>query len=1323
MAGDLVSFLSAAGDEILILLHLFLHSSQTQSHLSNHSWVPCSPHVSSPSSSLDGLSSPSASSFTSLCPLAPLSLASRPLLRLLSDASASVWPLTLPLPHFFLPSSVSAFCPSAAAFALAPTSQLSVVWPPFSLKRQWDEGETGAAGARPQGEEGRGRRAPRDVSRKRGAVSSPAPPEGRRQQPGNCASKEDTEEWGDFVDRLREDPSEEEANDGDKRGRISGLRPPDRSSQTDPPADRIEVYVHPREAATSAVSAARAQSPVSRLEVEDVDRTFALRVRGETESERPSSRPLSSVLVAFENSAGTPGTGTPRLDGVSDVWRREETEEFGAEWEGPALVALSSLPLHAASCGGKPADEDLPRREQRGRARLHATIESVHCPPLLCLGETRLVLHRASKVSLFRLPSLSIVSEFFPPFVASASAADFLSISLSAAPTASRSSSPPPRRLESVVFLLACSAPQRGRDSLCWFSLYLRSARDGRRVLLAVPQRSGAKAASCSSPFAASDAQTLPSNAFASERNGEDEEERREIRESLKLAGRLPSTWHVWSNDQFIVAMQRHCYQTPRLNAAEEEEREEEGEEEEEDDEREEKSEEEADEGEFDEEPRDVIGRRGGEGMWRGATAPEQREMKIRKKRLYTVVFWRIRGLYRNWRGGEAERPPAPDAPDSLLRLRDRESPRPSRDRKKSTPDRGGRHRELKELTRAGQEDREREEDREQAGERKEGAEEGTAEGEEEGRLLMVLGRKRYRIAGRWGCAEDLLLWSPSESLELHITRLAREQRRQNSSSFPRDSRRTENATDWRTSLEALPGLAAEFGGFSALAVSPVRSLHPLPSLVLPGFGASPVAKERERRSSLSSDSRRATTDDWASSDSLSSDSDATDLSVLSASLFSSPSSSPASSASSSPKAAVSFPGSRTPSAQSPHPVHRRSSTRTSFSPTAFSSSFACPSPASISWSPSSSVSVVSPRTFLVAAGCSAGALLVGLLHRTPRPHTKSPSRQPVRHSQAPPLYSSASSSPPSTSLSCVSVEGGQRGVSAQVASSRFRGSGEVREEESEFSFEVLWCINGEFMDGWRVDSLAIFLDAGILVATHDFSRAFDLRSGRCLSQFPSPAFRSSDAALRYAEVEGMKQLGRGAARDSPAEQPTEDRDTAGSKGRNGCRDRRERGDRGQEREAGETIPVAVTVGGGGRRVVCLSISREATERHAGHVDYVLESVDFAPPSSAPLPCELLSPSSSAADSSLPPWKDDHEKPETAVGGARDPSGVHTAEDCTRWWCSCRGCRAAPGNLREAETGQLFCSPLCFEATQCTYARDSKADTKRSCAAETSPPV
>ncbi|KYF46198.1 hypothetical protein TGARI_232320 [Toxoplasma gondii ARI] len=1477
MAGDLVSFLSAAGDEILILIHLFLHSSQTSqapsapslpsvsslstpavppsshSHLSHHSFLP--------SSSLDRQSFSPASPFTTLCPLTPLSLASRPLLRLLSDASAASWTLTLPLPHFFLPSSVAAFCPSAAAGALAPASQLSLVSPPLSSKRHWEEGDTEAAAARPQGEEGQGRR---------GAVSSPARPKGWRQQPGNLPSTGDTKECEDFVDRHREDPGGEEANDGDRCRRSPGVRPPDRSTQTDySPANQVGVYVYLREAAASAASAARAQSPVARLAVADVDRTSATRQRGETESERLSSRPPSSVLVAFEHPAGTPGTGvrtpytpyslccyvrnlefhwrrfsrragafpmhanacrsrplseyfssrkkedsrrlpknghprertrsteipervqsrapppdaslllsssgtwlvlvltnsvahpllslwrlpssssslstsspslspsssslssaagcgsseslvslqTPRLDRVSALWRREETEAFRAECEDPVLVAYSSLPLHASSCGGKPADEDVPRREQRDRAALCATIESEHCPPLLCLGETRLVLHRGTKVSLFRLPSLSIVSELFPPFVASASAADFLSLSLSAAPTASRSSSPPPRRLESVVFLLGWCAPQRGRDSLCWFRLDLYSARDGRQVLLAVPPRGGVKTASPFSPFAASDAQPLPSNAFSSERNGEDEEAQREICESLKLAGQLPSSWHLWSNDQFIVAMQRHCYQTPRPNAPaeEEEEREEESEEEE----------------AFAEEPREVAARGGEESVWRRATEQEQREMKIRKKRLYTVVFWRIHGLYRHRRGGKTEQPPTPDAPDRLLRLRDG---------RKSNVDKGGRHRELKELTRAEQEeDRGREEEgdnREQAGERKEAAGEETAEREEEDRLLMVLGRKQYRIAGRWGCAvgalvEDLLLWSPSESLELHITRLAREKRQQSSSSLPRDSRRAENATDWHTNLEALPGLAAEFGGFSALAVSPVAPLHPLPPLALPDFGASPVAKERKRRSSLSSESRRATTDDWASSHSPSSDSDATDFSVLSASLFSSPSSSPSSSLASTPKADVSSSGSLTLPAQSPHPVHRSSSTRSSSSPSAVSSSVACASPASTSWSPSSSVSVVSPRTLLVAVGCSAGALLVGMLHRTPRPHKNSPARQPVGHRQAPFLYSSPSSSSPSTSSSCVYAEGGQRNVSrapwhapAQGACSRFRGSGEVGEEESEFSFEVLWCINGECMDGWRVDSLALFLDAGILVATHDFSRAFDLRSGVCLSQFPAPAFRFSDAALRCAE-----------ARDSPAEQSTEDREPAGGNRRNTCRDRRE-GDRGREREdgggergnsgrgrAGETVPVAATVGGGGRRIVYLSINREASERHAGHVDYVLESVDFAPPSSAPLPCELLSPSSSAADSSLSPWKEDHETPETAVGDARDRPGVHTAEDCTRWWRSCRGCRAAPGNLREAETGELFCSPLCFEASQCTCAGDSKADTTRSCAAETSPLV
>ncbi|CBZ53444.1 conserved hypothetical protein [Neospora caninum Liverpool] len=882
------------------------------------------------------------------------------------------------------------------------------------------------------------------------------------------------------------------------------------------------------------------------------------------------------------------------------------------------------------------------------------------------------------------------------------------------------SSHPLPPSLEAVLFLLSNREPRRGRGGLCWWRLDLVDAFDGKRVLLGVPPRRSRTETFLASPFSTCSRPPSPSASsapvpalavhglrpqasarereFAGDihrarqpenrgekkpssdergvrsaprgetreptdaderptagsslqrsRGGEKATEKTGRAQALRLAGRLQDDWYIWSNSRFIVAMQRHCYHTPRREEAKEAEDEnEDSEEDEEDDEEEEQGETEG----WQRGDR----RREGETLRGAATAQETREMTIRRKGLYSVVFWPIRGLYRQRGGGKRTVRPSASPLARLIRRNERGG--------EVQPSRGNEHTQsdserafcffhrvdgpAREGERAG---------REETGDSEEGREETEErEGREtESRLVLVLGRKQQRVAGRWGCAvgalvEDFLVWSPSESLDLHITQL---ERRGKHSAPPVPQRAGANASDWETSCEALPALSAEFGGYSALACSPVETLSPPVRAGAPFFASSVSAVsspcERERRGSLSSDaSREMTVEEQSSFRSLSSDSNATDASsVLSASLFSSPSSSRAST----PKSIASWPVSPpATSSQSPRQPQR-------------------PAPPS----------EASPRMYLVAAGCTAGAILVGVLHRTPLSKTN--------------------------------------------------------------------C-----MRGYPVDSLEIFLDASILVATHrQFSRVFDLRSGRCLSRLPSPSLDEAPAAAGGANGEARTHRGEGdgrgdrkagtgdteEARKRSAEHAEEEGGGAreGSRQRSG-QDRRERAEteeteeRGEREERGETLgnegekvlPVVATVGGGGRRLVVLSRSRKAAGRPSDQIDFVLESFDFAPQSFSPLPCELLpSPSFAPPPSPLYSWSGDPAQCEERAfrGGAsdrgpdtREPSGVHpeAAKERMRWWRSCRGCRGAPGDLREAETGELFCTPLCFEATKYNLVKGSLDD-------------
>nr|CEL67431.1 TPA: hypothetical protein BN1204_032310 [Neospora caninum Liverpool] len=1605
-ASDLGAFLTIAGDEILILLHLFLHRPQPSellpsstplpsvSSLSSCRICPSSTQPPSHSSAHSSLGCASSfSSFTSLCPLAPLSLASRSLLLLLSDVAATAWPLTLPLPHFFLPSpspassppcpaacAVSSCCPSslslasaASAFRLAPaSSHRPAAWPAISLTNQGKENASRHFGATHQEEEGRGgTRALEPKSRQRESLaSSPLP----RQLPAHGASPADSKENAKPVDRGRDTPRVAEARE-DKCDRVTGLLSAERPTHTAPPAVRgappTAVYVHHGNAASSR-PAARERSYGVCSQMDNANGAFVICLQdgGETDRERHSSRsPVPSVFVAFEDAASTHGTGVrtayslccyfrtleyhwrrlsrenaftsrasqncsrpfsaclypsfnegkdtrcitcnertgatlgkagdkersgrgredslslPRVclllsasgswlvivfdatskspDPLLTLWRlsssgavtfplfppylpsSSSSSLLVSAWaarcscasappssllslrlgrpvgfsrkaqprgrprhtqERPELVAVSAGPMRAAPLG-KTGGSELPSRPERVPS-LDALLERRRCPPLLCRGETRVVLHREHTVVLFRLPSLSVVAEIARPSLTSVTATEMLSsspasVALPSACSSARlapSSHPLPPSLEAVLFLLSNREPRRGRGGLCWWRLDLVDAFDGKRVLLGVPPRRSRTETFLASPFSTCSRPPSPSASsapvpalavhglrpqasarereFAGDihrarqpenrgekkpssdergvrsaprgetreptdaderptagsslqrsRGGEKATEKTGRAQALRLAGRLQDDWYIWSNSRFIVAMQRHCYHTPRREEAKEAEDEnEDSEEDEEDDEEEEQGETEG----WQRGDR----RREGETLRGAATAQETREMTIRRKGLYSVVFWPIRGLYRQRGGGKRTVRPSASPLARLIRRNERGG--------EVQPSRGNEHTQsdserafcffhrvdgpAREGERAG---------REETGDSEEGREETEErEGREtESRLVLVLGRKQQRVAGRWGCAvgalvEDFLVWSPSESLDLHITQL---ERRGKHSAPPVPQRAGANASDWETSCEALPALSAEFGGYSALACSPVETLSPPVRAGAPFFASSVSAVsspcERERRGSLSSDaSREMTVEEQSSFRSLSSDSNATDASsVLSASLFSSPSSSRAST----PKSIASWPVSPpATSSQSPRQPQR-------------------PAPPS----------EASPRMYLVAAGCTAGAILVGVLHRTPL--SKTNVSRPIGDTRSSAFSSSSPSSSVSSFLSSTGARD-QRGVCparpsaspAPVDCRRLRRDDreEPKEREREWSFDVLWCISGKCMRGYPVDSLEIFLDASILVATHrQFSRVFDLRSGRCLSRLPSPSLDEAPAAAGGANGEARTHRGEGdgrgdrkagtgdteEARKRSAEHAEEEGGGAreGSRQRSG-QDRRERAEteeteeRGEREERGETLgnegekvlPVVATVGGGGRRLVVLSRSRKAAGRPSDQIDFVLESFDFAPQSFSPLPCELLpSPSFAPPPSPLYSWSGDPAQCEERAfrGGAsdrgpdtREPSGVHpeAAKERMRWWRSCRGCRGAPGDLREAETGELFCTPLCFEATKYNLVKGSLDD-------------
>lgn len=143
----------------------------------------------------------------------------------------------------------------------------------------------------------------------------------------------------------------------------------------------------------------------------------------------------------------------------------------------------------------------------------------------------------------------------------------------------------------------------------------------------------------------------------------------REKANDLRLAGGLPSGWHVWSNSRFIVAMQKHIFRerfsgSPRECEEDSQDRELAGE-----DVRRKK------------ERKEIRPERGGlarlsalgerrslcrgrkertrdcrfseeleEGLWReGEREREEREMILCKKGFYSISFWRILGLYRNY--------------------------------------------------------------------------------------------------------------------------------------------------------------------------------------------------------------------------------------------------------------------------------------------------------------------------------------------------------------------------------------------------------------------------------------------------------------------------------------------------------------------------------------------------------------------------------------------------------------------------------------------------------------------------------------------------
>ncbi|PFH38578.1 hypothetical protein BESB_009200 [Besnoitia besnoiti] len=760
---------------------------------------------------------------------------------------------------------------------------------------------------------------------------------------------------------------------------------------------------------------------------------------------------------------------------------------------------------------------------------------------------------------------------------------------------------------------------------------------------------------------------------------------------TLRLAGSLPSAWLLWANARFIVAMQEHCWGTPLEEENESFEAEE--------------------------------ARRRRRKSKSRERLRDAREMEIRRRRLYSVVFWPVLGAYRE-RGGEdgRRRCRCPQKEGFVSLQRGRGCPatcaHPTGSAAHSRIG-GGRARARREESAARSGPEEEEEDAREEGEEEAG----------EGRLVLLVGRKRQRIAGRWGCAagalvDTFLLWTPSESLELCVTELTRglsERRtrpprplsgfaspcdappRQSPVSSARSVRSPRAkgsarrafkaaAADWSTSCAALPALASDFGGFSAIACFPVAALAPAGGTSTQGV---PCSRGEE---GCSPQDNASNPDDAPSqpipslSEGSSSEPAESDIlsfaSCISSSLLSSCSSSLDSSWDCSPRGSIASRASL--ESDSSPPASRAQRRRAPDWPVslALSRSPESPSGASLTCSLSRG-RPGSRRSYLVAAGCSTGGLLLALLHRSsPRSTLR---RGPLQASH--------------TSLGRCGDMGRREEDSAREASSA----------SEKWALDVLWSLGGAMPP--PVCSLALRRARRQQRDAKEASQAScsDESLQRCAALAGDDGPDAGFANIARRRTEALRKARQPGAWQGDDSEKNERRDAAPGdhKPRQNFEERR---DSREKRDHHHPTPVAAALAGGGGKLIFISKTQtHEAERTSGELKLLLQGLDVSPQAfSAARACAAFpapSPASRASSCLFFSESDASRAPSSSSGEAanrrsvsargnqlergsqgRARAGVHTPDSSegVRWWRSCRGCRSAHGSLTELESGDSF---------------------------------
>ncbi|PHJ24327.1 hypothetical protein CSUI_001819 [Cystoisospora suis] len=545
-----------------------------------------------------------------------------------------------------------------------------------------------------------------------------------------------------------------------------------------------------------------------------------------------------------------------------------------------------------------------------------------------------------------------------------------------------------------------------------------------------------------------------------------------------------------------------------------------------------------------------------------------------------------------------------------------------------------------------------------------------------------------------------------------------------------------------RLSFLDLPELEEEFYGFSALSCCPVEVLPP------PPFSPSCHRSHDGMRSLLEARRSEGTCRLCGRCSGDTSGSEPTGLSCDSSSsgYFS------CSSVSLSSSSGISTPSAASPSSLSgdshlsPSGDTEPDSTRNPHV------SSLCPAPPSSACSETRSCcnscpsSSLLPSSYLVAAGCASGAVVVGILRRCSSvPSASLNSSAPFLSLRAPGCPCTCFSSSNQLSLRIAPFK--QMRNPRRQRCKRCGKRRKARNKDGvDWAFAVLWCTSDVAVQGCAVDSFQFCLDASLLLASYGgdlHASVFDLRTGDHLGALPFSTATISPQLVDALRNRVTERKGKDPGEDSEKRASggikREERQLArGAEHQRGDSTRRTDNDgerkplsslspsiRCEEEESlfcfekGEVAlsaeVLASTVGAGGRRLVSLVVSgspAEVSEKEKGilaasrlvETSFLLQSFDFAPCSSIPLPweCTTMAALPSAVPVDLKPEGPvqsststitlDHEEgktePQSVCPGAASEEGGRTK--CRRWWRT---------------------SPLCFLATHpaCTRATTSRA--------------